>query len=87
MLNYYFYIKLTDYDFIINCAGVGSSQLLNDAKLLSVRGHCVKVKAPWIKHCISTGKIFFFKINIYLIHKYKYIFNIKGVNLTYILPV
>ena len=45
-----------DYDIIINCTGLGSSELVNDHQMYPVRGQCIIVKAPWIKHAFIYGE-------------------------------
>lgn len=42
-----------EYDIIVNCTGLGSKQLVNDKLLHPVRGQCMLVKAPWIKHVFA----------------------------------
>ena len=42
-----------DYDVIVNCTGLGSKELINDKLLNPVRGQCMLVKAPWIKHVFA----------------------------------
>ncbi|XP_045193490.2 D-aspartate oxidase-like [Mercenaria mercenaria] len=34
----------------VNCAGLNSRTLFNDKEVFPVRGHLLRVKAPWIKH-------------------------------------
>lgn len=40
--------ELKGYDLIVNCTGLGSQKMTNDAHLKPVRGQVAKVKAPWI---------------------------------------
>ncbi|CAN7975696.1 unnamed protein product [Ixodes persulcatus] len=40
------------YDVIFNCTGVGASFLTSDVELQPVRGHLIRVRAPWIKYAI-----------------------------------
>ena len=42
-----------NYDIIVNCTGLGSKELVNDKLLNPVRGQCLLVKAPWIKHVFA----------------------------------
>jgi len=42
-----------DYDIIVNCTALGSRQLVNDELLYPVRGQCMLVEAPWIKHVFA----------------------------------
>lgn len=39
----------SDWDLIMNCAGLGARSLCNDRRLVPMRGQVTKVKAPWIK--------------------------------------
>lgn len=41
--------ELTDFDVIINCAGLGAKYLCQDKKLVPMRGQVLKVRAPWVK--------------------------------------
>ncbi|KAJ8675770.1 hypothetical protein QAD02_011556 [Eretmocerus hayati] len=43
------------YDIIVNCTGLGSRQLCNDRKLVPIKGHVIKVKAPWLKTFFYGG--------------------------------
>lgn len=43
-----------EYDFIINCAGLGARQLANDDSMMPVRGHVLRVRAPWIRYHIEA---------------------------------
>ncbi|NXM05299.1 OXDD oxidase, partial [Tyrannus savana] len=45
----------SDYDIIVNCAGIGAQQLVGDEKLFPVRGQVLKVYAPWVKNFIRDG--------------------------------
>ncbi|XP_055936523.1 D-aspartate oxidase-like [Argiope bruennichi] len=40
------------YDVVINCTGLGSRNLVPDPEVTPIRGQVMKVRAPWIKHCI-----------------------------------
>jgi len=40
------------YDVIINCTGVGAKQIANDQSVHPVRGHVIRVKAPWVNEFI-----------------------------------
>lgn len=42
------------YDLVMNCCGTGSQELVGDTQAYPVRGHIVRIKAPWIKHWIHT---------------------------------
>ncbi|MEQ2202545.1 hypothetical protein XENOCAPTIV_005979 [Xenoophorus captivus] len=48
--------ELSDsFDFIVNCSGLGSKQLVGDASVYPVRGQVLKVDAPWLTHFIKDG--------------------------------
>ncbi|CAG2121772.1 unnamed protein product [Medioppia subpectinata] len=38
------------YDIVVNCSGLNAKSLVNDWKMIPVRGQAIKVRAPWIKH-------------------------------------
>jgi hypothetical protein len=71
------FVDQTNFDFIINCAGLGASKLCNDHNMQAVSGHLIKVKAPWIKHCLMLDYqltcIHPMYINNLLIYTYIYI--------------
>ncbi|WAR16199.1 OXDD-like protein [Mya arenaria] len=37
---------------VVNCTSLGSRELCGDRKLYALRGHMVRVRAPWIKHWV-----------------------------------
>lgn len=41
--------ELQAYDIIINCSGLGARYLVNDDAVKPVRGHVIRIKAPWVK--------------------------------------
>ncbi|XP_048209651.1 D-aspartate oxidase isoform X1 [Perognathus longimembris pacificus] len=43
------------FDIVVNCAGLGSQQLVGDPTLAPVRGQLLRVQAPWVKHFIRDG--------------------------------
>ncbi|XP_033368730.1 D-aspartate oxidase isoform X2 [Parus major] len=45
----------SEYDIVVNCAGIGAHQLVGDKQLFPVRGQVLKVHAPWVKHFIRDG--------------------------------
>lgn len=47
--------ELSGFDLIVNCSGLGSKTLANDAAVYPVRGQVLKVHAPWIKHFTRDG--------------------------------
>lgn len=42
------------YDIVVNCCGIGSTHVVSDKVVYPVRGHLIKVKAPWIKSWVYT---------------------------------
>lgn len=46
----------TDYDIVVNCAGVGASDITADSILKPIRGQTIRVHAPWIKHVVIGGE-------------------------------
>lgn len=44
--------ELQAYDIIINCSGLGARYLVNDDAVKPVRGHVIRIKAPWVKEFI-----------------------------------
>ncbi|XP_069112493.1 D-aspartate oxidase-like [Argopecten irradians] len=42
------------FDVVVNCTGLGSRELLGDMEMHPVRGHLIRVKAPWIKQWVYT---------------------------------
>jgi D-amino-acid oxidase len=45
--------KSKNYDYLINCTGLGSRQFVNDLNLHPVRGQVIRVQACWIKYCVT----------------------------------
>lgn len=45
-------IRTSDYDVIINCAGLGALELVKDKMVHSIRGQVSRVKANWVYHVI-----------------------------------
>ncbi|XP_069112492.1 D-aspartate oxidase-like isoform X2 [Argopecten irradians] len=41
---------------VVNCSGLGSRQLCGDKLLYPLRGHLIKVKAPWVKDWVYTDQ-------------------------------
>lgn len=46
------FIRTSDYDVIVNCTGLGASELVKDKMVHSIRGQVLRVKANWIYHVI-----------------------------------
>ncbi|XP_033755736.1 uncharacterized protein LOC117338489 [Pecten maximus] len=51
------------YDVVVNCAGLGSRELLGDQEIHPVRGHLIRVIAPWIKQWVFTDDDTYFITN------------------------
>ncbi|XP_072711770.1 D-aspartate oxidase-like isoform X12 [Ciconia boyciana] len=45
----------SEYNGVVNCAGIGARQLVGDEKLFPIRGQVLKVHAPWVKNFIRDG--------------------------------
>ncbi|XP_040454673.1 D-aspartate oxidase isoform X3 [Falco naumanni] len=45
----------SEYNVVVNCAGIGAHQLVGDKELFPVRGQVLKVHAPWVKNFIRNG--------------------------------
>ncbi|XP_049627169.1 D-aspartate oxidase isoform X2 [Suncus etruscus] len=43
------------FDIVVNCAGLGSRQLVGDWQVFPVRGQVLQVQAPWVKHFVRDG--------------------------------
>ncbi len=41
-------------DIIVNCSGVGARYLSNDKEVEPLKGHLLRVEAPWLKHFIIS---------------------------------
>ena len=41
--------ELAGYSMVANCSGLGAAKLFEDAEMYPVRGHVIRVRAPWIK--------------------------------------
>lgn len=48
------------YDVVVNCSGFRSRDLVGDKNVYPVRGHLIRVKAPWIKHWVYTDDLAYF---------------------------
>ncbi|XP_047532399.1 D-amino-acid oxidase isoform X2 [Vanessa atalanta] len=44
--------KLSDYNVVINCMGLGSRDAIPDYKVIPIRGQISRIEAPWINHTI-----------------------------------
>jgi glycine/D-amino acid oxidase-like deaminating enzyme len=45
-----------DYDIIVNCAGLGAVELVNDSSMYPIRGQVLRVKAPWMQSIWFFGR-------------------------------
>ena len=52
---------LHDHDLVVNCSGLGATELVGDRTMYPIKGHVIRVHAPWIKH------IYFMDENTYVI--------------------
>ena len=41
--------ELTGFSLVANCSGLGAARLFQDPEMYPVRGHVIRVRAPWIK--------------------------------------
>ena len=41
-----------EYDYIVNCVGLGALEFCDDTAMHPVRGQVMRVKAPWMNACI-----------------------------------
>ncbi|CAL8467744.1 g7282 [Coccomyxa elongata] len=41
--------ELSGYSLVVNCTGIGAARLFGDTEMYPVRGHVIRVRAPWIK--------------------------------------
>ncbi|XP_060563958.1 D-aspartate oxidase-like isoform X2 [Ruditapes philippinarum] len=42
------------YDVVVNCSGIHSRELVGDRSVYPIRGHLIRLKAPWIKYWVYT---------------------------------
>lgn len=49
--------ELAGYDLVVNCTGLGAMKLFNDQSMYPIRGHVLRVHAPWIKHIYFTDEM------------------------------
>ncbi|XP_066295290.1 D-amino-acid oxidase-like [Branchiostoma lanceolatum] len=42
------------YDVVVNCSGVGATELASDAAVSASRGQVMRVKAPWLRYFVET---------------------------------
>ncbi|EIE24709.1 FAD-linked reductase, C-terminal domain-containing protein [Coccomyxa subellipsoidea C-169] len=41
--------ELQHFSLVVNCTGIGAARLFGDTEMYPVRGHVIRVRAPWIK--------------------------------------
>jgi len=41
--------ELAGYDVVVNCTGLGAAELFGDTSMFPIKGHVIRVHAPWIK--------------------------------------
>lgn len=47
---------LSSYDAVLNCAGLGARELAPDPAMYAIRGHVVRVRAPWVRYHVEAGQ-------------------------------
>ena len=50
--------RLSVYDVIVNCTGLGARVIADDDSLIAIRGQTIRVKAPWIKQFASADGVY-----------------------------
>lgn len=48
------------YDVVVNASGFRSRDLVGDKSVYPVRGHLIRVNAPWIKNWVYTDDLAYF---------------------------
>ena len=41
--------ELRGFSAVANCTGLGAARLFGDTEMYPVRGHVIRVRAPWVK--------------------------------------
>lgn len=49
--------ELHGYDAVVNCTGLLASRLTGDKEMYPIRGHVLRVRAPWVRHYICKDKL------------------------------
>lgn len=44
-------------ELLINCTGLGARELVGDASMYGIRGHVLRVRAPWVRHHVESHGI------------------------------
>lgn len=42
---------------VINCTGLGARELFNDQSMYGIRGHVLRVRAPWVRHHVESHSL------------------------------
>ena len=48
--------ELSSYTVVVNCAGLGASQLVEDESVEPLRGQVMRVRAPWVKRMVLDDR-------------------------------
>lgn len=48
--------ELSSYSAIINCTGLGARELASDPLVHAIRGHVLRVRAPWVKYHVEAAQ-------------------------------
>src|SRR5690242_12409904 len=46
--------SLSSFDAVVNCSGLGARELAPDPSMQAIRGHVVRVRAPWVRHHVEA---------------------------------
>lgn len=49
--------SLSNFDVIVNCTGLGARELASDKTMRGIRGHVLRVRAPWVRHHVESHGI------------------------------
>lgn len=44
-------------ELLVNCTGLGSRELIGDESLFGIRGHVLRVRAPWVRHHVESHSL------------------------------
>lgn len=42
---------------VVNCTGLGARDLFKDESMFAIRGHVLRVKAPWVRHHVESHSL------------------------------
>lgn len=48
--------ELAGYDLVVNCTGLGAAELFGDTSMFPIKGHVIRMHAPWIKSIYFTDE-------------------------------